>query len=77
MIKFIEETKQPEKKPQFADVETHQFFVSNVGSLWQKTSDRSANAITNSWGIPNSGSADWRAQETIDRILPRIVKIEY
>jgi hypothetical protein len=77
MIKFIEDGKQFEKKPQFGDVEIHQFFVCNQGSLWQKTDDRSANFITNASGLPTSGSADWEALYNISRILPRIVKIEY
>lgn len=76
MIKFIYE--EPKSHiPVFGDVENDQFFVYSW-SLYQKISDDAAQRICNENGFPcASGDMMFKESDVIDRILPKVSKIEF
>jgi len=73
-IKFIQED--PSTPIKYRDVPAHQFFVSGE-CLYQKMQDGHTNQITNSDGEPYCVPVSFLDHDKIDRIIPRIKKIEY
>lgn len=75
-MKFIYEDKS-DKKLTFACVELNQFYVSG-GLLCQKVSDESYNILALSTGYPYSDHIkEAESSDPIDRILPKVIKIEF
>lgn len=75
-MKFIFEN--PEKKvPVFGDVQINQFFVDVGGCLCQKTDSFHYSMITNDQGVPYSLCQNMEPNSIIQRILPKVKKIEF
>lgn len=77
-IKFIPETEEERKEFTFVMVKNDQFFVSMQGSLWMKIDCDSAIRICTINGEPEADYSDnWYDDDVIQRILPKIKKIEF
>ena len=74
-MKIIFET-DPNTKLKFSDVEIDQFFV-YVGMLCQKIHNTSFSIITDFEGSPCADTDNAYADMEIDRILPKVKKIEF
>ncbi len=75
-MKFILAEKQ-ETKPSLKDVETNQFFVTVDGELCQKISCSSYNMVALKGGIPYADYFSDCHDFVIERVLPKVVKIEF
>jgi hypothetical protein len=77
-MKFILEENQETKLPSLKDVEENQFFVCSCGSLCQKTTNSSYSVVALSNGGPHG---DYYSGQSINlrinKILPKVVKIEF
>lgn len=80
-IKFHYEEPQDSKDLTLDDVECNQFFVNRNGELCQKVTARTYNRITNTHGLPEGEALDYQYNNPTDieiqRVLPRVEKIEY
>jgi hypothetical protein len=77
-MKFILEENQETNLLSLKDVEENQFFVDLTGCLCQKTTDRSFVVIAHSNGQPHSDHFAGQSNNLrINRILPKVVKIEF
>jgi len=77
-MKFILEKNQETNLPSLKDVEDNQFFVNLTGCLCQKTTNKSFVVIADSKGQPYScHSEEQSINLRINRILPKVVKIEF
>jgi hypothetical protein len=76
-MKFILEENQETKLPSLKDVEINQFFVHKDGPLCQKTTNTSFVLIADSNGQPYSEHFEEQFNLRINRILPKVVKIEF
>lgn len=66
------------KTPTFGDVEHNQFFVDNNGYLCQKTGIRCFTIVAQNDGTPySSWLENVRSDRTIQRIIPKVQKIEF
>ena len=78
MIKFVYEKERSGKGLVFGDVEEDQLFVSVYGNLCQKVGRDSYNIIADNTGEPCAGHIDdVKLNGRIQRILPRVEKIEF
>lgn len=76
-MKFIFEDEKEDKQPTFGDVEHNQFFV-HQNCLMQKVDSRTANKIAIEDGtLYANGCYDIYPEIKIDRILPKVKKIEF
>lgn len=76
-MKFILEETQ-DKSPVFGDVEIDQFFVNKFGELCQKITADTFVALTDEEGKPCAYySHSVMPTQPIQRILPKVVRIEY
>lgn len=76
-MKFIFAEKQ-ETKLSLKDVEENQFFVCSWGRLCQKTADTSYLIIADEDGMPYSVyCSNTNINTRINRILPKVLKIEF
>ncbi len=78
-MKFILETPAEEKRLTFEDVEINQFFVCDDGFLCQKVDEWSFNYIAEPpYGAPYADHMNGCDPNfVIERILPKVVKIEF
>lgn len=76
MIKFITEEKH-EKELTFKMVEKDQFFISDYGFLCQKNDDFSFIIIANEEGVPYCNYRGMPDNTKIQKILPKVIKIEF
>lgn len=76
-MKFILETPEEKTLPTFEDVDTNQFFVTLDGELCQKISCSAYNMITLRDGTPYADYLSDRHGFVINRILPKVIKIEF
>ncbi len=76
-MKFIYEEEAKEQHLTFDMVESDQFFVNNDGCLCQKVHDDRYNVLSNYLGEPFAFCHDCEKDEEIQRILPKVVKIEF
>ena len=76
-MKFIYETQSPIQLT-FQDVEEDQFFVDIHGCLSQKVAKNKYNCITNDSGdLCADHYIDVSINQKIERILPKVTKIEF
>lgn len=75
-MKIIYETEPSTPPVTFGMVDEDQFFVSG-GYLYQKINDFRAQMIAGRDGCPCAATDDFDEDEAIDRILPRVVRIEF
>lgn len=77
-MKFIFEEPLKSGPPTYADVHIDQFFVYK-GRLCQRVTSTYAQTITDDQGIPCAAVKYLPMDNTtpIDRVLPRVVRIEY
>ncbi len=75
-MKFIYETKTPEKKLTFKDCAVNQFFVYD-GCLYQRIGPNDVNQITNFKGEPYADQDSFEDHYEIERLIPIVQKIEY
>ena len=76
-MKFILETPEEKTLPTFKDVEVNQFFVTLDGELCQKIGCSSYNMITLRDGTPFADHYRLSHGFVINRILPKVLKIEF
>lgn len=76
-MKFILETPAEEKTLTFEDVEINQFFVTIYGELCQKIGRSSYNMIAEKDGTPFAEHFGDSYGFIIERILPKVAKIEF
>ena len=77
MIKFIQEEDQ-QKELTFSMVEKNQFFETQEGHLGHKSGDDSCNIVASIAGNPCADTwGDMDSSTKINRILPKITKIEF
>lgn len=66
------------KAPTFGDVKNNQFFVDDDGYLCQKTNGDSFTVIAKPDGTPcSTWFRNVRSDQTIQRIIPAVQKIEF
>lgn len=77
-MNFILESPAEEKRLTFNDVEVNQFFVTEYGELCQKIGCSSYNMVALKDGTPFADYySDLHDDFVIERILPKVVKIEF
>ncbi len=76
-MKFILETPAEEKPLTFEDVKVNQFFVTVGGELCQKIDSSSYNMVAAEDGIPLANHYCSTYGFKIQRILPKVAKIEF
>jgi hypothetical protein len=76
-MKFIYEKQTKDKQLTLKDVENNQFFVCKNGYLCQKECSESYVVIADGEGNPSCECFDSDEDEQIQRILPRVEKIEF
>ena len=77
-MNFILETPAEEKHPTFNCVKANQFFVNLYGELCQKIGCSSYNVVALKDGTPFADYySDLHDDFVIERILPKVVKIEF
>lgn len=66
------------KQLTFRAVNVNQFFVCDVGLLWQKVNQTSANQIADRDGNLFADTSDsWDESDTIRKIIDNVYKIEF
>ena len=76
IIEFVPEDKTIQS-PVFSDVETDQFFIDKYSQLCQKKDDDTYHIIADADGNPDSRTCDAYGETNINKILPRIEKINF
>jgi hypothetical protein len=74
---IFEKQNKKEKQLTIADVEVNQFFVCSVGYLCQKVTDSLYTSIADENGLLSCEIFDCNQDYEIERILPKIAKIEF
>ena len=77
MIKFIVAEEKQEKQLTLDDVKENQFFVDDEGRLCQKVGADCYNTITDAMGIPFAYEVFCKSDCLIERILPKVTRIEF